>query len=73
MKPSQNCIELIIKYEGFEEKAYACPANVPTIGYGTTRYPDGRKVQYGETITKTERIMIYCLAGFEKQIQEIYL
>lgn len=23
---------------------YICPAGVPTIGYGTTRYPDGRRV-----------------------------
>lgn len=31
-------------FEGFFPKPYRCPANVPTIGYGTTRYPDGRKV-----------------------------
>ncbi len=31
-------------FEGFRAKPYRCPANVPTIGYGTTRYPNGVKV-----------------------------
>jgi lysozyme len=35
---------LILKFEGFRPKPYLCPAGVPTIGIGTTRYPDGRKV-----------------------------
>lgn len=37
-------VALIKKYEGFRSTPYLCPANVPTIGYGTTVYPDGRKV-----------------------------
>lgn len=36
--------DLIKKYEGFRAKPYICPAGVPTIGYGATYYPDGRKV-----------------------------
>jgi lysozyme len=43
-KVSQDCVLLIAKWEGFEKSPYLCPANVPTIGYGTTRYPDGKKV-----------------------------
>jgi len=35
---------LIRKYEGLRLKPYLCPAGVPTIGYGSTAYPDGRKV-----------------------------
>lgn len=34
----------IIGFEGFRAAPYLCPAGVPTIGYGSTRYPDGRKV-----------------------------
>lgn len=34
----------IAEWEGFRAKPYLCPANVPTIGFGTTRYPDGRAV-----------------------------
>jgi len=32
-------------FEGFRAKPYRCPAGVETIGYGTTRYPDGEKVR----------------------------
>ncbi len=35
---------LIEKWEGFRSAPYLCPAGVPTIGYGTTRYPTGTKV-----------------------------
>lgn len=37
--------ELCRAEEGFRSKPYLCPAGVPTIGYGSTRYPDGRRVQ----------------------------
>jgi lysozyme len=33
------------RWEGLRLKPYLCPAGVPTIGYGTTTYPDGRTVQ----------------------------
>jgi lysozyme len=33
------------QFEGFRSKPYLCPANVATIGYGSTYYADGRKVQ----------------------------
>ena len=36
--------ELIKEFEGFKSKPYLCPAAKPTIGYGTTIYPNGRKV-----------------------------
>jgi lysozyme len=32
------------QYEGFKSKPYLCPAGIPTIGYGSTYYSDGRKV-----------------------------
>lgn len=36
--------ELCRRFEGFRSKPYICPAGVPTIGYGSTYYPGGRKV-----------------------------
>lgn len=39
-----NAAGLIRKWEGFRSTPYLCPAGVPTIGYGFTRYPDGRRV-----------------------------
>lgn len=46
-------IDLIKKFESFSSKPYLCPAHIPTIGYGCTVYPDGRKVTMNdEPITK---------------------
>jgi lysozyme len=35
---------LICEFEGLRLKPYLCSAGVPTIGYGNTFYPSGRKV-----------------------------
>ena len=32
------------KFEGYKATPYLCPAGVPTIGYGSTYYADGKKV-----------------------------
>lgn len=50
MIPSKRCIDIIKQFEGLFLEAYLCPAGVPTIGYGTTRYPDGSKVKLGEKV-----------------------
>ena len=63
----QQAIELIKEQEGFRAEAYADPGHgwdVPTIGYGTTKYlPDGRPVQKGDSITRSdaEQCLIYAL------------
>jgi lysozyme len=51
MIPSQKCIDLIKKYEGFEKTSYKCPAGIWTIGYGSTMWNDGKKVEAGQKIT----------------------
>ena len=52
-KVDQKCLDLICQFEGFSEKPYICPAGVPTIGYGSTRYPSGNKVTMNDShITK---------------------
>lgn len=38
-------LELCKRFEGFRAKPYLCPAGVATIGYGSTYYSDGRKVE----------------------------
>ena len=40
----ERAAELCRKYEGYRAKPYLCPANVATIGYGSTYYADGKKV-----------------------------
>ena len=55
MRTSQQGIDLIKKFESFSPKPYLCPACVPTIGYGTTVYPDGKKVTLKDkTISKEQ-------------------
>lgn len=44
MKASDKGLALIKQFEGFSARPYLCPAGVPTIGYGATYYPDGRRV-----------------------------
>ena len=44
--------KLIREFEGFSSVVYKCPAGVPTIGFGTTRWPDGAAVKIGNTITR---------------------
>jgi len=41
---SDALLNLIQEFEGFEPKPYLCPAGVPTIGFGSTRYFSGKKV-----------------------------
>ena len=55
MKSSDKLLELIKESEGFSSTPYLCPAKIPTIGYGSTRYPDSRKVSLSDNpITKEE-------------------
>jgi lysozyme len=71
MKPSQNCINLIKRFEGCYLKAYKCPAGVWTIGYGTIRYQDGKPVKEGEEISlyRAESLLTYEVENFAKQIK----
>ena len=54
MIASKNCINLIKMFEGYKAKAYLCPANVPTIGFGSTMHKDGRKVKLSDTINEDQ-------------------
>ena len=44
MKISDYGIFFIKKYEGFSPDVYVDAVGIPTIGYGTTHYEDGRAV-----------------------------
>ncbi len=54
MNISQNCLDIIKRWEGFRPEAYLDPVGIPTIGYGTIRYPDGRRVKLGERISEAQ-------------------
>ena len=43
-KLNQSGYLIIAQFEGLRLKPYLCSAGVPTLGYGSTFYPSGRKV-----------------------------
>lgn len=43
------------RFEGLYLRPYLCPAGVPTIGYGATRYEDGRPVMLSDPPITRER------------------
>ena len=52
MAPSDKCIDLIKSQEGLILHPYLDQAKIPTIGFGTTRYPNGTHVtMQDKTIT----------------------
>ena len=61
---NEDGINLIIKWEGLRLKPYLCSAGVPTIGYGSTRYADGRKVKLNDAPISKEMALLL----FEKTI-----
>lgn len=51
---------LICKFEGLSLIPYLCSAKVPTIGYGNTYYPNGKKVtMQDKAITKAEAFEMF--------------
>lgn len=43
------------RFEGFSAHPYLCPAGVPTIGFGSTYYEDGRAVRLTDPPITRER------------------
>lgn len=70
-KVSKKGLELIKKYEGFRSEPYKCPAGVPTIGYGATYYPNGKRVKLTDapiTEKQATEMLKNMLVGFEKAV-----
>ncbi|MGN7705361.1 lysozyme [Chryseobacterium sp. D764] len=69
MKTSQKGINLIVSFEGFSAKSYLDSAGIPTIGYGNTYYPGGKKVTMKDpAISKEKGIELFSsvLPTYEK-------
>ena len=67
---NQAVLNLIKEFEGFRSKAYLCPAKVWTIGYGSTFYPNGRRVKSGDVIdhTQGEELLKATVKTFEEGV-----
>ncbi len=65
---SQAGIDLIKRWEGFRDKAYLCPGNVWTIGYGHTK-----NVYQGMYINKeqAEQLLKEDLSYFENAVRQL--
>lgn len=72
-KTSPKALQIIKAAEGCELKAYLCPANIPTIGYGHTKTVTLADVKRGKTITQNEadRLLALDLAEFEKGLARL--
>lgn len=54
---NQAGLQICKDFESFRTDPYLCPAGVPTIGYGTTRYP------HGDVVTLVDKPISERLAG----------
>jgi lysozyme len=70
-KTGQKGLKLIKEFEGFRSKPYLCSAGVPTIGYGATYYPSGKKVTLNDQPITEEyavQLLSTMLDTFEKAV-----
>ena len=65
---------IIKEFEGFSAKPYLCPANVPTIGYGSTMYKNGERVTMDDdeiTEEQATEMLMDTIKGVEKQVKKV--
>jgi lysozyme len=55
------------RFEGLFLRPYLCPAGVPTIGYGTTRYPNGIRVSLLDPPITPELATTFLMWELQKQ------
>lgn len=70
-KTGTKGIDLIKSFEGFKSKPYKCPAGIPTIAYGATFYPNGKKVTMSDkAVTEAEGVELLkdMLSKFEQYV-----
>lgn len=73
MKTGKRGLELIKEFEGFRSKPYLCPAQIPTIGYGATHYPNGNRVKLSDkAISEAEatELLKDMLKGYERIVTD---
>ena len=70
-KSSNTGLDLIKSFEGLKLAPYACPAGIPTIGYGNTFYEDGKKVTLTDSAINESRansLLAHILTRFEQYV-----
>ena len=60
MKLNEEGYKIIMNFEGLSLKPYLCTSSIPTIGFGNTYYPNGKKVTMRDKpITKEYAVEIF--------------
>lgn len=60
MRLNEEGYKIIMEFEGLSLKPYLCTSSIPTIGFGNTYYPNGKKVTLKDKpITKEYAIEIF--------------
>jgi lysozyme len=71
MRIDKKGIDLIKSFEGIKLGAYKCSSGVPTIGYGSTYYPDKTKVKMGDKLkdaAEAEALLAITVQSFENNV-----
>lgn len=76
MQPSTKAYDIIRHFEASNScrlKAYLDTGGVPTIGWGTTAYPNGKKVKIGDVCTKeqADEWLVHDVASSVKSINKL--
>lgn len=69
----EPALDMIKEFEGLYLNAYLDPVGIPTIGWGTIRYPNGQKVQMGDKITKEQasEYLMHEVQGFVTSVKKL--
>lgn len=66
-------LKICKEFESFRSAPYICPAGVPTIGYGTTRYPWGNLVSMRDkhiSMKVAEGYLFHDMRQFERAVND---
>ena len=73
-KISENGIKILKAFEAFRSKPYLDKAYVPTIGWGTIRYPSGVRVTLKDdeiTQKQADLCFLHDVANFEENVDAL--
>ena len=73
MRLSENGLKIIKNFEGLRLAAYRDVAGVWTIGYGSTRYHDGKPVKPGDKLTseaQADAVLRNTLGQYENAVNQ---
>ncbi len=70
-KVPNQAVQIVTEFEGFVDHVYDDGVGVATIGYGTTRYPDGRPVRFGDPNITKATAKIYLSHDLETTVNQL--